>query len=198
MALVEKARQTGHTIQTPRPVGELINVDFRTGEIKGQHKRHSHAELVDLFGVDYRLRAAELFMGSGDIRNPEELEWLEPDNDLREHKDSDADYLVWMKSLRSTNILAVFVMPSGKKSSGEHKHPSEPHKMLETYKAVRGECDLWIDKRDFRLRAGDRSITVWPGHWHRVQNPNGHAALLSIVIGNGTLYRPEELHIKPE
>lgn len=196
MALAEQARQTGHTIQTPRPAGELIKVDFRTGEIKGPHKRHSHAELVNLFGVDYRLRAAELFMGSGDIRNPEELEWLEPDNDLREHKDSDADYLVWMKSPRSTNLLAVSVMPSGKKTSGEHKHRSEPHKVVETYRVNRGECDLWIDKRDFRLREG-QVIDVWPGHWHKLQNPNGRAALVSIIIGNGASYKPDELHIKP-
>lgn len=194
MAISEHAQQIGDI--APSKPGELIEVDFKTGEVKGSHKRHGHDELSEIFGEDYRLRSAAFFMNSGDIKDFSELNWLDSNNDLREHLGSDADYLLWMTSPRSTNILAVSVLPAGKKTSGEHKHRSEPHKVLETYKVISGECDLWIDKRDYRLREKDKSVTVWPGHWHRLQNPNGHAVLVAITIGNGVLYSPDQLHIK--
>ncbi len=197
MAISEEERKRGlHHVHAHQP-GQLVIVDFRTHEIKGSHKRYADSELVKMFGGDYRISASDLFLKTGDIRDPQELDWLAPNDHLREHPGSDADYLVWMKSPRSTNILAVSVIPSGRKTSGEHEHPgnekSDADKVIETYQVVKGECDIWIDKKDFRLREGE-TVSIWPGHWHRAQNPNGHGVLLSIVIGNGFLYSADKLH----
>ena len=141
-------------------------------------------------GSDYRKRARDFFVEQGRITSDFELVWADHNSPDYTHMSSSANYLLWMKVNGGRDLIIVSAIPPNLATSSEHSHPPE---VVEIFGCIKGEFDLHADGLVIRMREGSKEQEIMPGVKHRVKAGNDWA-LIPIVIVNGGLYPPEQLH----
>lgn len=153
-------------------------------------KKYSHSDFVKHLGGDYREYCRRHFVSLGVIKETQELTWLSPNHPEYTHNGSDANYILW--KVVDKNLLIVSVLAPKSETSPPHNHPQDPYPVVEKYACLYGEYDLLLDGTPRKIKVGER-FDVLPGVKHKVKT-NGSWALVAIVMENGGLYPPDQLH----
>lgn len=151
---------------------------------------YSHGELVRVFGKDYREKARSYFVDRRILKPGTELVWTRSGGEGYTHPYSAANYLLWR--VEGNDLVIVSAIPPRSLTSFSHTHPLG---VVETYGCLSGSFQLHTDDGDMviTMAKGAREQSITSGVRHVVETKDSWA-LIPIVITNGALHRPEDLH----